>query len=386
LEEPQFFPEFRSRHHFDVRVSRMNWDEAWPKLLNYALYGGGPHISLIGSIWTSTLAAMHALRPISAGEVESLGGTRAFFAPTWQNAMLAEGGEAWAVPLTGFTYIVLYRRDLLERAGIAEQTAFESADAMLETLARLRGAGISSPLVLPSGSPHRARVHIAASWIWGAGGDFMSHDGRRVLFDGPEVRTGLNRFFQLYRHLSPADLNLSYGECLDRFARGQAAVTIASSSAPAIIRNTNMPQVMSNFGAAVVPGVPWVGGSNLVIWREAQLSREQERAVLLLVNFLADSATQVRYAYACDVIPARVEALPQVRFEPEVLNEVFQRSLDRGRAYRPAPIWVRMVSDLSRALDAVTADVLGDAMSDIDRSLSKRLGSLAQRFNLMLAG
>ncbi len=53
LEDPAFLFEFQSQHHVDVQVSRMAWNEAWPKLLNFALHGGGPHLSQIGSIWTS---------------------------------------------------------------------------------------------------------------------------------------------------------------------------------------------------------------------------------------------------------------------------------------------------------------------------------------------
>lgn len=38
-----------------VRVSHMPFAEAWPKRLHFALFGGGPHISIIRAIWTSSL-------------------------------------------------------------------------------------------------------------------------------------------------------------------------------------------------------------------------------------------------------------------------------------------------------------------------------------------
>lgn len=387
LEDPAFFLEFRSQHHVDVQVNRLAWDEAWPKLLNFALHGGGPHISQIGAIWTSPLVAMNALRPFTLAEIDALGGTTAFFAPTWQNVSSPERRlEVWGIPFTAFTYIVLYRRDLLWRAGVAESIAFQSAEAMVETLRHLRAAGISSPLVLPSGSPHRARVHIAASWIWGAGGDFMSQDGQRALFDQPEARAGLKAFFELYRYLSPADYGLKHEECVHRFAAGEAAVTIAGSSAPAVVKSQQVKNVLDNLGVAVMPGVPWVGGSAIVIWREAQMSSDRERAALWLTNFLASPSTQVRYAAASDAIPARVEALSQLKLEPALLGRVLERALRTGRSYRPTPVSVRLVNDLSRALDAVTADVLADATLDIEQALSRHVTPLAQRYSLMLAG
>jgi ABC-type glycerol-3-phosphate transport system substrate-binding protein len=384
LETPAFLQEFRSRYNVDVRVNRMAWDDAWPKLLNFALHGGGPHISQVGAIWTSTLVSMGALRPFNAREIESLGGTEAFFAPSWQNAMLSDHLEAWGIPFTAYTYVVLYRRDLLQRVGIAEPTAFQSAEAMAETLRRLQAAGIASPIVMPSGNPYRARVHIAASWIWGAGGD-LGDDGRHVLFDQPLARAGIDAFFGLYRYLAPSDYNLTYDECLRRFAQGQAAITIAGSSLATVLKDSDA-RVLGNLGIAVMPGVPWVGGSNVVIWREAQAYPARERAALQLASWLVSPSTQVEYAAASDSIPARAEALPHVQYAQVSLNQVFDTTLRTGRSYRPSPVLVRMVDDLSYAFDAVTADVLADATLDINQAVSRHLDPLARKFNLMLAG
>jgi ABC-type glycerol-3-phosphate transport system substrate-binding protein len=155
----------------------------------------------------------------------------------------------------------LYRRDLLQRAGITEATAFTSPGAMLDTLRCLQ-AGTASPLVLPSGQPFRARVHIAASWLWGTGGHYVSSDERQVQFDQPEARAGLKSFFQLYSYLMPHDHNLTYNECLQRFAQGQSAMTIASTSVLPMLQATNVSKVMENLGSAILPGVPWIGGAN----------------------------------------------------------------------------------------------------------------------------
>ncbi len=330
---------------------------------------------------------MNALRPFTPQEIDAMGGIKVFFAPTWQNVTSPERRlEVWGIPFTAFTYIVLYRRDLLQRAGIAEPTAFKSAEAMIETLKRLQAAGIKSPVVLPSGSPYRARVHIAASWIWRAGGDFMSQDGQCVLFDQPKARVGLKAFFELYRYLPPADRNLTHAECLRRFAVGEAAVTMAGSSSPLEVKNWKVKNVLDNLGVAVMPGVPWVGGSAIVIWREAQMSPDRERAALALTSFLASAPTQARHAAASNTVPARADALSQLTLDPASLQQILEWALHTGRAYRPTPVSVRMVNDLSRAFDAVTADVLADATLDIEQALSRHVTPLAQRYSLMLSG
>jgi multiple sugar transport system substrate-binding protein len=384
LEEPEFWQEFRAQSSSTVQVERLAWTTAWPRLLNYALYGGGPHLSQIGSLWTSTLVSMNTLRPFTAHEVATLGGADAFFASTWQSTRLPGSSEVWGIPFTGFTYSLFYRRDLLRDAGIAEETAFASAAALSETLQCLQARGVSSPWVIPSGQPYRARVHIAASWIWGVGGDFVSDDGLAALFDQPAARAGLKAFFDLYRYLSPGDYNLNYNECIQRFARGESAVLIGNAAAPALIQREQGRQVMDNLGVVAVPGVPWIGGSDLVVWRDAQMYPDRERAALLLVKYLTSLPVQIKYAIASNALPARSEAVEHMTFELPTMREVFAHNFRAGRSYKPVPIWVRMLNALSPAFDAITAELLADKAGDIDRLLTKHLTPLAERFNLML--
>ncbi len=384
FEEPfSLLPEFKSQHQVDVRVSRMAWDEAWPKLLGWALHGGGPDISQIGSIWTSTLVSMGALRPFGLHEISAVGGQDAFFPSTWQNAQFSADSDVWAVPFTAFTYFVLYRRDVLARAGIAEPAAFGSAGAMAETLERLRAAGVDSPVIMPSGKPFRARAHVIASWVWGAGGDFLSADGQRVLFDQPQARAGVEAFFELYRGMSPSDRNLTYDECIRRFAAGRAAVTLASSSLPAVIGSWQDRQVLDNIGVAVMPGVPWVGGSNIVVWKKTQ--RDRERAALGLASFLASRSTQEKYAAARHAMPARSDALRNLHYDPPALDSLLEQSVRTGRSYQPTLIWVRMLDDLRKTFDGMTAEVLDKPDLSVRQIASKHLDPVAKRFTLLLS-
>ena len=180
LTNPDFLlKKFEDQHHARVQIEPMRWEEAWSKLLDFALHGGGPHISIIGAIWTRSLQSMNTLHPFSSQEITSLGGTNAFFPSTWENALLSPANQSWAVPFNAYTYLLLYRRDLLEKAGIDDSKAFTSPVALLATLERLKGAGVSSPIILPSGEPFLARNNIVSSWIWGAGGDYITEMANR---------------------------------------------------------------------------------------------------------------------------------------------------------------------------------------------------------------
>jgi multiple sugar transport system substrate-binding protein len=385
LFEGNFLDDFQSANQVRLNVTRMSFNDAWPRLLDFSINGGGPDVSLIGSIWTSSLEALNVLRPISSREIEDMGGKNAFWPGVWQNTLAPGGPQVWGIPFTGYTYFVLYRRDLLDRAGIDDRTAFSSPEAMAETVRRLRDAGISSPLVLPSGESFRARVHCAASWIWAAGGDFVSEDGQSVLFTQPKALDGLSAFFNLYRFLSPADHNLTYDECLKRVATGKAAVTLSGMQiADSSNRFVESPQDIENLGSAPMPGVPWIGGSNLVIWRDVRMDPVRERNTLLLARYLTSQPVQVAYSRAVDTLPAVSAALAEVAYPLPSLQTTFEVAMRTGRAYKPALIWVRILNDLRRAFDTITASLLADTTSEPHQVVANTLKPLARRFELML--
>ncbi len=376
--------EFEFQRDVIVRVSQMVFEEAWTKMLHYALYGGGPHISLIGSIWASTLKPINTLRRFSGAEIYDLGGENAFFPAAWDYAR-AGGNEVWSIPFETFTYLVLYRKDLLAQAGIPEAEAFSSAQAMIDTVSRLKASGVSSPLVLPSGQSFSARPHILASWIWGAGGAFVSQDGARPLFSEAEAMRGIADFFKLYRLMSPADYGLNTTENAWRFASGQAAVTIAGPTMQETILHTNLPVVLENLGVAPVPGVPWIGGTNIVLWKEVCLNPEQEQAALDLVKFLSTVKAQNKTSAAEYLIPARINALAQHPFSVEAFRAAVEYSMQKGRAYPTLGLWMRIVNELRSSLDLVTMEVLENQDEQIEQILRRRLVPLSDRLELMLA-
>jgi len=385
LEDPSFLlDEFENKHNLRVRVSRMAFEEAWPKLLEYALHGGGPHVSLIGGIWTSTMASMNVLRPFSGKEIYSLGGENAFYPAVWKNA-ITTGDGVWSIPFYMFTYLVLYRKDFLAQAGVDEASAFSNAQAMEDTLKRLKATGIASPLILPSGPSFRARTHLLASWIWAHGGSFISHDERNVRFTDAEALRGMVEFFNLYRHMNPGDYGLSASQSLEQFAKGKTAITFAGANSQETINQFNHPEVLENIGATPVPGVPWFGGSNLVIWKEVRMNLVQEQAAIDLVRFLTAPAAQIKLANAQFSLPSRIGALSEINYLIPAYRAAVEESIRRGQSYPPVRLWVRIMNELINVFDMITADVIAKHEEDIEQIILRRLKPLANRLNLMMA-
>jgi ABC-type glycerol-3-phosphate transport system substrate-binding protein len=188
--------EAQTRIHLKLRV--IPWDEAWAELVKVAIYGDGPDISEVGSTWMPDLVGMNGLRQLAPAEVQKLGGQADFFPASWQSATLGDPSTIWAVPWLVDTRILYYRHDLLEQAGIDAREAFKTPTSLAQTLSRLRAAGNAVPWVVPS-QETRMTLHNSASFVWGAGGSFVSADGQRILLDQPQARAGFREYFGLAR-------------------------------------------------------------------------------------------------------------------------------------------------------------------------------------------
>ncbi len=372
--------EYEAQHRVHVRVRAMTWERAWPQLLEFAIYGRGPDISHVGSTWGTSLVMMNALRPFAPNEIAALGGPGAFVASVRQGE-----GEVWTVPWTAYTHVICYRRDLLKRAGVDEQTAFVTAEAMAETFRCLRSADIAIPWVI-SADPYPDVLHIAACWVWGAGGDFVSDDGKHPLFNQPQALAGLKTYFELYRYLPPFARPLSADQRFRLFAGGGAAATIIGSTWISESAFREMASdVRENLGTAALPGVPWIGGDNLVIWRYTQSHPNRERAALSLANFLASRRAQVSYYQATGFLPARFDALSEVTFESRSLAQTFDRSFRTGQPYKTVSMWTTIEHQLSQTLDQIAGEVMADPAADVSAILNKHLDPLARRLDLMLS-
>ncbi len=382
--------EFTSQTEVRVKLDTMTWGTAWTDFVTIASHGKGPDLSHIGGTWVSSLAIMNALRPFSARDLEEMGGARAFLQPTWQSGQLYGDERTWAIPWTGYTFVVCYRRDLLESLGIDGETAFGTIESMAETVRKLEQSSLEIPWLMPSSpAPYSDLVHMAASWIWEAGGDYIhiSPEGEEIVFHTPEAYRGLRAWLELYRQIPQAYSNLNQFESSSLFARGRAAAVVADNRfASSVWMDCPEEVVRKNLGVAPLTGVPWYGGGSLVIWRHTQGYPERERAAVQLVNFLTCKYAEIRWGREVHSLPARVEVLQELYPEGNPLHKAFTRASEAGRAYPAVPLWRRLEYQIAQGLHQCLQQAREDTSKDIDTILHEQLDPLAERLNLTLKG
>ena len=202
--------EFEAETRIHVNLNTLTWSEGMDALLQTALHGEGPDVSEFGTTWVSSFVAMNALYPIQPADLRLIGNQNQFLPATWQSGIVEGGTQNWAIPWMVGMRVLFYRRDIFEKVGINIQSAFQTHDALYQTLETLQENGVSIPWAVPT-IPTLNTLHYVANWIWSAGGRFLSPNGQQVLFNAPESLAGLKNYFQLSRFLPSTCFRLKRG-------------------------------------------------------------------------------------------------------------------------------------------------------------------------------
>ena len=378
---------FEQEKSISILLKRIGWDRAWQTLLMDAIEGKGPHISQIGSTWSATMAMLDALRVFSEEEVATLGGVNQFLPSAWETVKLEKRPGIWAIPWSIYTFVLFYRKDLLEHAHIHPEEAFTTPETMRETFDKLSKNAIA-PWAFPSLRAYADLVHITSSWVRANGGEFMSSDGRMPLFANSEASQGLVQFFELL-HFIPSTLrDLSVEACTQAFALGQTAVLVGGLEvADDLLANADtIQEVRENLRVTTLPGVPWIGGDHLVVWKNARADLKVEKSALELVCFLSEKETQVRLFQLQNILPARVDAYPQINFSLPSAATTIQQILQSGRPHPPIRLWRRIESFLDEMLASIGKSVLEQPHEQVREIVQPGLDKYAQKLTTMLKG
>jgi multiple sugar transport system substrate-binding protein len=355
-----------------IHIKRIGWDHAWQTLLMDAVEGKGPHVSQIGSTWGATMAMFDALRVFNKEEVDRIGGAAQFLPAAWETVKLIGRSEVWSIPWTVYTFVLFYRRDFLARAGVDASEAFATPEAMSQTFAKLSRKGIV-PWAFPTLHLYQDLVHIASSWVRAYGGEFLALNGVDPYFAKPEAIRGLTSFFELFPYLPSSLRGLSVEACTQAFARGETAVLIGGIEvADELLGSPYASQELrQNLAVTALPGVPWIGGDHLVIWKNVHTDLEIEKVAIDLVQYLGSCDTQVQFFKSGNVLPARLDAYPQIEFSLDTARETMQKILQTGRPHPPVRLW--------RRIEAFLEDMLLDIGSAVLRQPSVPAAEIAER-------
>lgn len=375
---------FKKQTGVEVKLTRMEWADAWQQLIDISTHGQGADISHVGSTWVSSLVSMNSLRPIPPHLITKIGGEETFVHSAWESARMEDDRQPWSIPLSVYTYAIAYRRDLLARAGLDGATAFATPFSLEETVRKLEECKfVEHAWLMPYiPFPYNDFVHTAASWVWSSGGHLIDNRGKQVLFDSPATLAGLKAYFRLLRRLPNVD-PLEAEACMQMLMQGKAAAVLTDARAILSYVQEDTPEA-KNIGAASLMSIPWSGGGNLVIWRHTYGYPDRLEAALKLAEFLTRKSTMLEVGRRAQILPARIDALDELVPAEHPLRPVMIQLVSSARTYRAIPLWRRIENQFGQELGIIAKALFENKNADLDALLRETMGSLTHRLNLTL--
>lgn len=230
---------FTERTGVAVRCEAISWGEAHSKYLTAVAGGVQPDIGTMGLTWGSEFGRLGALVELRQAFPEDTQAIHdATFAGLWES--IEQDGQVFGVPFDQSLQILYYRTDLIPQP---PQT-WEELAALLQDL-RQDGRR----MILDWGNLSWIGY---APFLWQAGGDFYTPDGRRAALDTPQAVRALEFFRDLYAlHEVPrTSIPLEQGLRTGEFPLG------ISGNWKIITLTVGVPEIAGKWGIAPLPRGP----------------------------------------------------------------------------------------------------------------------------------
>lgn len=389
---------FQSLHpHLNVEITVLSWSQAWQRIVSAIKSKQTPDIFQIGTTWMGTLAALGALLNIS-DRLKKDNLKEKFVPTTWTSCELQVLKGIYAIPWFVDVRILCYRKDALKKKGLSELclTTWESFE---KTCSQINGLELDGRKIAALGVPtlkDQGAVHSVAPWIWSAGGNFLSPDGKRAAFNSREAYEGIKFYFNLIqkKYVFLTDKPIVAGTVAEDFFIHKRLGFIFESSttiggySPGFfdaINLTGKSDFLEEYGIALFPSGPagrftFFGGSNLAI---SNFSTCQDEA-WELIKFLASTESQVRHCQEIGMLPSSTEALHSLFKQETPYNKILLESYQRyGRSYPQVPLWASiemiLVEEFYNVLELIRNNQYTESR------LTERMNKAAEKVNYILS-
>lgn len=354
--------------HPDVTVEfeRQEWTGIVEKLTTSLSSSDSPDVVEFGNTQAQTFEAAGAVVELT-DSLGDIGGDDLL------QSLLEAGtynGRFYAVPYYAGARVIIYRKDLFEKAGLELPTTL---DEFLAAGVALKEDNADVPNFSGIYLPGR-NWHGVLPFIWANGGDIATQDGDTWVgqLDSPESITGLEFFHEVFTTANAAPADADDANDYLAFCAGEVGMMPAPGWKPGQILNEDdgCPDMEANIGVFALPGLEagttapvFLGGSNLAIPTRS----EHPELALDLLKVLASAEYQQRIAET-GLLPALKSELPNVPDTEAAQaqataaeNSRFVPSSDKWAAVEAAFVLQDMLTEIASGGDIAAAAATADA-------------------------
>ncbi|MGW6023425.1 extracellular solute-binding protein [Streptomyces sp. NPDC055099] len=302
---------FEAAHpDIDVRIQIQEWDGIGEKVTAALASNDAPDVIETGNTQVAQFAQSGGLKDLS-DKVDDLGGD------AWLKGLAEPGaweGKQYGIPYYAANRVVIYRKDLFEKAGI-DAAAIKTRDQWVAATKKLN-KGSQQGIYLPG-----QNWYAYAGFVWDEGGDLATESGGtwKGTLDSPEALRAM-AFYEKLQALGkgPKDSDEAQPPQAEVMAKGQVAQVISTPGGANVVAQNN-PELKDELGffpipgkTADTPGAVFTGGSDLVIPTVSQ----HHDAAYTFVKELTGDKWQKKLAVAMSYVPNKTTLAGAVADDP----------------------------------------------------------------------
>jgi N,N'-diacetylchitobiose transport system substrate-binding protein len=313
-----------------INVEFVPWAQAHDKFTTAIAGGKTPDVAEMGTTWTPEFADQGAFeevaKPAPGKYVSSL-----IDAATLN-------GKVWGKPWYAGSRALLYRKDVLKKAGVQPPKTWD------EMLAAAKAIKAKVPGIYPTGYTGLTE-HMYLPTIWQAGGQIATQSGKSWTSDlnTPQAVKAIQYYADIYKQgLTPkAAIGWEEPDAQTAFTNGDIAMLVAGGwGYNAII--AAKPGMKSKIGVELEPAGPsgkdtaFAGGSHLVVFKG---SKNTDLANAF-VDYMLQPANLNKFTSGVGFLPGTVDGIKASGYLTDPVRKPFaEQLLDHSAVYPPSPRW-----------------------------------------------
>ncbi|MGW3407535.1 extracellular solute-binding protein [Streptomyces sp. NPDC000888] len=319
--------------------------EYYTKLQSAIAAGKGPDVAQFFPESQAQFLDPSILRAVPDGLVDP----DSFFNSLWDAGVVED--VAYTVPWYAYTYALVYRSDLAEKAGVKAPAKW---DEMVPFLKALQGAGAGHGLGADIGWDIFNGQDVAM-YAWQAGGSLLSGSGKWTL-DTPAMAEALQYNASFFTSGTADTSGPTFLDAQPYFVSGKTATMITG---PWVIGQLDAAAKKDGWTASHVATAPLPAGASGSVsfsaggsWGVLTGSGNTD-ASWKLVRHISKPSTQVSQYKAYGSLPAVMSAWDDPAIAGQPLLDAFLTQLKNTRAFPQVGTWQQVATRLGKEMEAV---------------------------------
>lgn len=331
----------------DIKITIIPSDQYNTKLQTAIAGGTTPDVAQLYTEAQAQFIDSKEFAPVPAGLVDP----SSFFSSSWKAGEV--DGTAYSVPWYTFTYALIYRKDLADKAGLSAPTTL---DQMVPFFKGLQSAGAAKGFGADVGWDSFNGEDLAI-YTWENGGDVINAEQSKWTFaDNPAFLKAMQQYTSYFSSGAAAVDTPQFLDAQPYFVAGKTA---AMMSGPWVIAGLDGVAKSDGWTAAHVATAPLPAGSAGSVgpvaggsWGVFKDSKNSD-ASWKVIRYLAQADTQVAQYKAYGSMPSVISAWQDPSIAGQPLLNAFLTQLKNSKTYPEVSTWSQVATEIGKESEAV---------------------------------